>query len=173
MESISLRSQLWLVSAAYAAVAMISAVLIFMRHLQYMRNPADAAAYGGMWAGGDMVLGFFICCMFLVPTFFLILVIAKSEPASAFYSKIVLCFSLTAPLSVGSFFVPTVAQGWMGYPFLYRLLGSPMVLVGMAISRLMVRFPRAKRLTSYALMIEVGNIVLMVALLFSPWRKPL
>jgi hypothetical protein len=47
-------------------------------------------------------------------------------------------------------------------------LGSPAVLIGIILSRLMAKFPRAKRLTSYALAVEFGTLVLMMASMFSP-----
>jgi cytochrome c biogenesis protein CcdA len=46
-----------------------------------------------------------------------------------------------------------------------RLFGSPIVIAALASSRLVARFDRAKRLTSYALAIEVLTLVLVVALL--------
>jgi hypothetical protein len=39
-----------------------------------------------------------------------------------------------------------------------------LVVVGLAGSRLLARFSRAKRLTSYALLFEVGTIALLVTL---------
>jgi len=169
VKSLSWQTQLRLVGAGYGLVALIGGGLVFARYLQYKLHADDAAAYSTMWGFGDWMLEIFILGLFLVPTFFLLLVIAKSEPASILYSKILLAFSLTAPLSVGLFFIPAVAQGWMpGIFCLYRVLGTPAVLVGMALSRLMVRFPRAKRLASYALLVEAGTLVLMAAALFSP-----
>ena len=79
MKALSLRVQLILVAAAYAAVLAIAAVLIGVRYLQYVEHPQDAAAAGGMYAAGDMFLEIFIACMLLVPTFLLALVIRKSE----------------------------------------------------------------------------------------------
>ncbi|MGB7586570.1 MAG: hypothetical protein WBM11_17145 [Terriglobales bacterium] len=169
MGSIFWRTQLRLVGAGYGVVALVSAGLIFVRYLQYARHPGDAAAYSTMWGFGDWMLEFFILGLFLVPTFFLLLVIAKSEPASLLYSKLLLAFSLTMPLSIGLFFIPAVAQGWMpGIFCLYRVLGSPVVLVGMLLSRVMARFPRAKRLTSYSLLVETGTLVLTAAVLTLP-----
>jgi len=164
VELISRRAQIRLVIAGYAGVALLGAGLIFMRYLQYKLHPDDANTYSVMWGFGDWMLGVFIGGLFLVPTFFLLLMIAKSEAASVLYSKIALAFSLTAPLSVGLLFIPAVAQGWVvGGPCMYRLLDSPVVLLGLGMSRLMARFPRAKRLTSYALLVEFGTLVLIVA----------
>jgi hypothetical protein len=163
------RAHLRLVAAGYGAVALASVGLIFVRYLAYKFQAVDADKYSTMWGFGDWMLEIFIIALFLVPTFFLLLVIAKSESASVFYSKVLLAFSLTSPLSVGLFFIPAVAQGWMpGIFCMYRLLGSPAVLIGIILSRLMAKFPRAKRLTSYALAVEFGTLVLMMASMFSP-----
>jgi hypothetical protein len=49
-----------------------------------------------------------------------------------------------------------------------RLFATPIVIAGLAVSRLLARFDRAKRLTSCALLVELGTIALLVALfLFS------
>lgn len=158
-----------LVGAGYAAVALIGGGLVFARYMQYKLHAQDADVYGTMWGFGDWMLELFILGLFLVPTFLLLLVIRKSEAASIVYSKAALALSLTAPLSVGLFFIPAVGQGWLiGGPCLYRLQGSPVVLAGMALSRVMARFPRAKRLTSYALLVELGTLVLIVVSLALP-----
>jgi len=166
------RTQLRLVWAGYAAVAMVSAGLVFIRYLQYVRNPAEAAAASGMYAGGDVILGLFIACLFVIPTFFLVLVIRKSEPAFTLYSKVVLGFSLTAPLSLSMLAIPTIANRWdPGGFFLYRLMVSPIVLVAMAGSRLMARFPLQKKLTLYALLIELATVGLIVVFVFVSFVK--
>src|SRR5271167_4791658 len=93
-----LRMQLRLVAAGYSLVVATGIVLIFVRHMLYVNHPQDAAAAGGMYAAGDLMLGVFIGCMLLVPTFFLVLVIRKSESLSTGYSKTLLGLSLTAPI---------------------------------------------------------------------------
>jgi hypothetical protein len=62
--------------------------------------------------------------------------------------------------------IPAVSRTdmFLGEFFLYRLLASPIVIVWFTFSRLFARFGRAKRLTLYALLIEVATFVLMVAL---------
>ena len=158
-----------LVGAGYGVVALIGGGLIFARYMQYKLHAQDADLYSTMWGFGDWMLALFILGLFLIPTFLLLLVIRQSEAASIVYSKVVLALSLTAPLSVGLMFIPAVGQGWIvGGPCLYRVLGSPVVLVGLALSRVMARFPRAKRLTSYALLVESGTLVLIVAALVLP-----
>lgn len=170
MQWIPRRTQLWLVAFGYAVVLALSAVLIVARYIQYVTHPADVAAYGGMYAGGDFMLEVFIAGMLLVVTFFLVLVIYKSEPAYTVYSKVLLGLSLTAPLSVGLIAIPGVNQGMtvLGEVCMFRLFASPLVIAGMGMSRLFARFPRARRLTVYGLLIEVSTLILLAAFLFSP-----
>ena len=167
MEASVLRTRLYWVGGGYAAVAALSAALIVARYLQYVTHPADAAQYGGMWAGGDLMLELFITGLLLVVTFFLVLVIRKEESAYTMYSKVLLGLSLTAPLSVGFISIDAVSQGtgWLGYACMFRLFASPMVIVGLGGSRLLARFSRAKRLLSYSLIIEGLTLVGMFGLL--------
>jgi len=174
VKAIAWGTQWRLVGAGYFGVALIGTGLVFMRYMQYKLHPDDANNYGAMWGFGDWLLGLFIAGMFLIPTFVLLLVIARSEAASILYSKIVLGFSLTLPLSVGLMFIPAVAQGWViGGPCMYRVLCSPVVLAGLGLSRIMVRYSRAKKLTSYALLVEFGTLVLIVGSLSGPalWHR--
>lgn len=168
METTLSRTQVRLVVAGYGVAALLSVALVGWRYLQYS-FATEADKQSAMWGFGDWMLEIFIIGLFLIPTFFLSLVIAKSESASVLYSKILLAFSLTSPLSIGLLLIPAIAQGWMpGIFFMYRVLGSPAVLIGIVLSRLMAKFPRAKRLTSYALAVEFGTMVLMMASMFSP-----
>jgi hypothetical protein len=104
-----------------------------------------------------------------------VLVIRNSEALYNRYSLILLGLSLTAPLCLGVFSIPAVSQetvdrGTMllGEICLDRLFVSPLVVVGLVFSRLLARFDRAKRLTLYALLVEVLTLVFMTALfLFS------
>ena len=89
--------QLSLVWAGYAVVAAVSALLIFVRYLKYVENPQDAAAAGGMWAGGDLALELIVLLLFLVPTAALVFVIRKSDAAFITYAKVLLGLSVTAP----------------------------------------------------------------------------
>ena len=162
-----LRTRLYWVAGAYAAVIALSAALIIARYVQYVTHPADVAQYGGMWAGGDLMLEVFITGLLLVVTFFLVLVIRKEESAYTLYSKVLLGVSITAPLSVGIISIDAVSQGtgWFGYACMFRLFASPLVVVGLAGSRVFARFPRSKRLISYSLMIEGLTVVGMFGLL--------
>ena len=162
-----------LVSAGYGITTLIAAALIGWRYVQYS-FASEADKQSAMWGFGDWMLEVFVLGLFLIPTFFLLLVIAKSEPASILYSKILLAFSLTLPLSVGLMLIPAVAQNWTpGIVLMYRVLGAPVVLVGIVLSRIMIRYPRAKRLASYAVAVELGTLVLMMGSMFSSakWGK--
>jgi len=162
--------QLGLVASGYATVLAVAAVLIVVRYFQYVNHPADVAAYGGMYAGGDLMLEVFIGGMLMVMTFFLVLVIYKSEPDYTIYSKVLLGLSLTAPLSVGLISIPAVNQGMnvLGEVCMFRLFASPMVIVGMGMSRLFARYSRPKRLTVYALLIEAVTLILLLAAMILP-----
>lgn len=175
MEALSLRAKLSWVAAGYAAVLAASAFLVVARYLQYALHPADANQYGGMWAGGDMVLGVFIFCLFLVPTFFLVLVIRKSEPLYTIYARCLFGIGLSAPVSIGLLAIPMVRESdsLLGWVCMWRILGSPLVFVGLAVSRIVARFPRAKQLCSYAVLIEGLTLVALAVLLGvgSRWRR--
>jgi len=62
--------------------------------------------------------------------------------------------------------IPAVNQGnsFLGWFCMDRLFASPIFIAGLAVSRLLARFGRAKRLTSYALLVELGTIALLVTL---------
>jgi len=163
---LSWRMQLGLVAALYAAVLAAAALLILVRYLQYVEHPADVAAAGGMYAGGDLALEIIIVCMLLVPTFVLALVIRKSEPAYTLYAKLLFALSLTAPLSAGLLCIPAVRQssGWLGWVILDRMFVSPLVVVAIAGSWFLTRFARARRWISYAGLVEVLTLALLAAL---------
>lgn len=158
------KMQIGLVACGYAMVAGIAAILILWRYLQYEEYPADVAQYSGMWAGGDLMLEVFICGMLLVMTFVLVLVTYKHETAYTNYAKVVLGVSVTLPVSVGMIAIPAVSEGisLVGWACVFRVFASPMVLMGIVMSRLFARFPPAKRITNYALLIEVLTLVGMV-----------
>lgn len=164
--------QIGLVACAYAMALGIAGILIAWRYWQYVTHPADVAASGGMWAGGDLMLELFICGMLMVVTFFLVLVIYKYETAYTNYAKVLLALSATAPMSVAIIAIPAVSQGisLVGWACLFRVFASPLVLVGLAMSRLFARFPKARRLTNYALMVEGFTLVFMMLMLLVPIR---
>jgi hypothetical protein len=164
MNSISTRGQLVLAALGYTAVLLFAAAVLFVRHLQELQNPAEAS--GGMWAGGDLILYIFIACLLIVPTAFLIWVAAKFEGVYTAYSIFLLVLSLTAPVCLAIFHFGEVHDGQTLFTIcLFRLIWSPFVLVAMGVSRIVVRFDRAKRFSSYALLIEGLTFVIAVALL--------
>lgn len=167
MKALTLRAQLQLVAAGYAAVVVASVLLVAMRYLQYRLHPEDADQYSGMWAGGDMLLGLFIFCLFAVPTFFLALIARKSEPLATGYAKALVALSLTAPASIGLLAIPAIenSNSMLGWACMWRVIGSPFILFGMVGSRLLARFPRAKRLSMYAATIEAVTLGGMILLL--------
>ena len=143
-----------------------------LRYVQYATHPQDVAAYGGMYAGGDLALEVFICGMLLVVTFFLMLVIRESETAYTIYAKVLLGVSVTMPLSVAVVAISAVIPvgSIFGWACVFRLFASPIVLFGLGLSRLFARYPRAKKLTMYALLVESATLFVMMALLFSSAR---
>ena len=166
MEPTPSRLQLRFVAASYAVVFAVSALLIFQRYLVYIRNPQDVAAAGGMYAGGDLLLEIFICFLFLVPTVALVFVIRKSESAYTTYAKVLLGLSLTAPLSVVLLIIPVLNQWYWGDACTFRLFATPLVVVLLIFSRWLTCFTRARRLISYALLIEGLTVVGIIASLF-------
>lgn len=171
MKAISWRVQLGAVAMGYAAVLVVAAAMLYVRHLQELQYPAEAS--GGMWAFGDAFLYVFIACLFMVPTVFLIWVTAKFEAFYTAYSKFLLGFSLSAPVCLSVFLL---GENRVGASLLnlclYRLMWLPFILVGMGISRLVARFDRAKKFASYALLVEGLTLVIAVALLIHAWSAP-
>ena len=171
MKSISWRAQLGLVALGYALVLLVAAALLYGRHLQELLYPVEAS--GGMWAAGDAFLWIFIACLFMVPTAFLVWVIAKSESIYKTYSQLLLGLSLSAPVSLALF---TLGQNYLAQSVwvlcLFRLVWSPFVLLGMGVSRLVARFDRARKLVSYALLVEGLTLATAVVLLIHAWSAP-
>jgi hypothetical protein len=165
VKSSSSQEQLRLVALGYAAVLVAAATILYERHLQELRYPAEAS--GGMWAFGDALLYIFIACLFMVPTIFLLVVIAKFEAFYKTFSKLLLGLSLSAPICLSLFFFgKTHVAESLGNVCLVRLFLSPFILAGIGVSRLVARFDRAKRLISYALLIEgltFGVVIVMTA----------
>ena len=161
-----------LVACGYLMVLGLAAILIVWRYWQYEQHPADAAQYSGMWAGGDLMLELFICGMLLAVTFVLVLVTYKFETAYTNYAKAMLALSVTLPVSVGLIAIPAVGGGnsLVGWACLFRVFASPLVLVGIVMSRLFARFPRAKRITNYALLVEALTLVGMVLMVAGPFH---
>ncbi len=152
----------------YATVLVIAATLLFVRHMQELKYPADAS--GGMWAAGDAMLWIFIAGLFSIPSAFLVWVIARFESIYKTYSQLLLGLSLSAPVCLG---VVTLGNSYLAESVsslcLYRLFWSPLILLGIGVSRLAARFDRSKRLVSYALLIEGLTLAVAVALVIHAW----
>jgi hypothetical protein len=167
MEPISSRTQLRFVGFGYAAAFAVAAVLILARYLLEHFHRAEVSAAGGMYAFGDLMLAIFIVCLFMIPTAFLVWVMAKYEGAYTTYSQLLVGVSLSAPVCLCLFVLNENHVGQSLHTVCaLRLAGSPFVFVGIVVSRLVARFDRAKRLTSYALLIEGLTLGIAVALLF-------
>lgn len=169
MNSAPSRVGLRLVASAYAAVIALSAALIYMRYLQYVRHPDDVAAYGGMYAGGDLMLELMIGCMLLVPTAVLVFILRNYEDSYMTYSKVLLAVSITCPLSVGIISIPAIGQSnsILGSICMFRLFGSPLVLVGLFFSLVLARFRRSRILIASAISVEFLTLVVMMVALMS------
>ena len=163
MKPVSTRAQFGLVGAGYAAVVVIAAAWIFERHLVELQDPA--AASGGRAAAGDAMLYLIIGFLFLIPTVFLIRIIAKTERLYTAFAKFLFGLSLSAPVCMtvvllgDNNHVPQIL-GWICG---WRMLESPIVFMAMGIGRIAARFDRAKRFISYALLVEGLTLGLPVA----------
>jgi hypothetical protein len=158
------RMQMALIGCGYAAVLGYAVVAQFMRHLAELRDPVSAS--GGMWAFGDELLAWNIFLFFMVPTFFLLLVLRQQERPYGLYSKILFWFSLTAPLSMTILVLAQLAhQQTLVDPLVWRIWRAPFVLILVAMSRIFARFDAAKRLLTRALLIEGASLVILFALL--------
>jgi hypothetical protein len=123
------------------------------------------AGAGGMYAAGDTMLAIFIVCLFMVPTVFLVWVMARHESVYTTYSQLLVGLSLSAPVCLSLFvFGKNHVSDNLLLLCLFRLVGSPFVLVGLIVSRLVARFDRVKKLTLYALLIEGLTLGIAVAL---------
>jgi hypothetical protein len=167
----SWRVQIKLIALGYAAVSVFAAALLFGRHLLGLRYPAEAS--GGMWAFGDALLYIFLAGLFMVPTGFLIWATAQFEGYYTGYSIFLLCLGLSSPVCLMVLFRGEhhVGQGLLNLCFC-RLIMSPFILLGMGISRLVVRFDRARRLVTYALLVEGLTLLIAVALVIHAWGGP-
>jgi len=161
VKPVAYRTQLWFAAVGYAAVFAVAACLIFGRYLLERNNP-DAS--GGMFAAGDAMLAVFIAGLFMLPTVFLVWVMAKAEALYKVYSQFLLGLSLSAPVCLGLFvFGEKHVSDSLRLLCLGRLVGSPFIFVGIAVSRVVARFDAAKKLTSYALLIEGLTLCIAVA----------
>lgn len=96
-----LRVQLILVAAGYAAMLAIATVLVFVRYKQYSPIRKTLRRRVGCMPAATCFFEIFICCMLLIPTFLLALVIRTSENLYTCHAKILLGLSLTAQIFLG------------------------------------------------------------------------
>jgi hypothetical protein len=162
VKPVSNRTQYALVSVGYAGVLAVSTALLYRRHLLELQDPATAS--GGMFAAGDTMLHIFMGCLFLVPTAFLIRIMARSEALYSAYSRFLLGLSLSAPVcfAVALFADKYVPQS-LSWFCSFRVEESPIIFLGIGISRVAARFDRARRLASYALLVEGLSLCLPIA----------
>jgi hypothetical protein len=85
LQAISRRLQVQLIGAGYAAVLMFAVYEFFQSYLYRLREPIDPS--GGMAAFGDEILTLFVFLLFLVPTFFLLRLMAQSDGVYTVYAK--------------------------------------------------------------------------------------
>jgi hypothetical protein len=143
---------------------MFAAAVLFARHLQELRYPAEAS--GGVWAAGDAMPYIFLSCLFMVPTAFLIWIAAKFENFYTAYSLFLLGLSLRAPVCLSVLYLSENRAGQdLINLCLYIFIWSPFILLTMGVSRLVARFDRAKKFTSCTLLIEGLTLVTAIALL--------
>jgi hypothetical protein len=167
VKPISLRRQLWFIGLGYAAVFAVAGVLILARYLLEHFHRAEVTAAGGMYGAGDMMLAIFIVCLFMIPTVFLVWVMARYESVYTTYSQLLVGVSLSAPVGLSLFvFGENHVSDSLRLLCLCRLVASPFVLAGIIVSRLVARFDRVKKLTLYALLIEGLTLGIAIALLF-------
>jgi hypothetical protein len=165
VKSIAWRTQLWFIALGYAAVFALLAALLLKNYLMRRYYPAESA--GGMAAFGELIGYVLIACLFMVPTAFLVRVMAQFEALYTTYSQLLVGISLSAPVCLSwLYFGKAHVSDNLKLLCTCRLLCAPFVLVGAVISRLVARSDQAKKLTVYALVIEgltaAGGIALLV-----------
>jgi uncharacterized membrane protein len=154
MKAIARRLHLELIIGGYAFVLLFAAISYFQRHLAELQDPQGAMGSSGMWAFGDAILAAFVFCLLMIPTFFLIRFMAQSETVFAVYAKLLLAFSLTAPLcGLLLIIIKSRSQAWENL-WVSRLSLAPCLLIVMSLSRILGRRSRSKRFNSYAVLIE-------------------
>jgi hypothetical protein len=155
-----------LIASGYVAAVGIGAMLIYTRLMWEAAHPEEVMESSGMFAFGDMLLYMFAGLLLLVPTFFLVRMLSRSERTGITSARVLLAVALSAPLSLilmllGQDMIPgaLLAGAFM------RLEWSPLVFVFLLGSRLLARFSPAQRLLSYALLAEVMAILIAIAIL--------
>jgi len=135
------------------------------RYLYERYHPEEVVASSGMWAFGDLMIVAFLFLMTMVPTIFLLRLLAKSEASYNTYAKVLLGVAVTAPVCIAVLaLLQHPDQNLVGYTCQWRVVLAPFVIVALAVSRIAARFRLSKRLLSFALLTETLSFVLVIAL---------
>jgi hypothetical protein len=163
MRPVSLRTQLWSIAFGYAAALVVAAALLFANYLKELNHSVDVSS--GMYAGGQFITDIIIAFLLTIPTLFQVRVVERYEVSATVYSQLLVGISLSAPVCLGLVRIGEthVSQSLLVLS-LYRLVSSPFVLVGIGFSRVVARFDQAKKLASYALVIEGLTLAIAVTL---------
>ena len=99
----------------------------------------------------------------------LVFILRSYEDSYTTYSKVLLAVSITCPLSVGVISIPAIGQSnsILGSICMFRLFGSPLVLVGMFFSLVLARFRWSQILIVSAISVEFVTLVIMMVGLMS------
>jgi hypothetical protein len=166
VKATTVRTQLWFVGLGYAAVVLVSAGLLIGRYIMERIHASEVTAAGGMYGFGDLILYIFVICLFMIPTFFLVWVMARVEGWYTRYAQLLVGISLSAPVSLG---LSALGQNHVGEILsnlcFVRLAFAPFILVVIGVSRIVARFNLAKKLTVYALLIEGLTMAAWIVLL--------
>lgn len=163
--------RLCLIAAGYAAAAVITAFLVWVRYL--FINPADVNASSGMYAGGDLVMFVLICgTLSLGPTFFLLRFLNEQYPRTL--AAFLLAFSATGPISLGLLQLltsgaprfPGALDKFLGLAMLFlifpRVVAIPVVWLGLGIALLLAREKLTRALLVCALALETLPLALII-----------
>jgi len=160
MQAISRQAQLRLIGEGYGLLVAAVVGALYQRHVDKVRDPFGLAV-SNTYADAAAWVTIFLCLMFLVPTYFLLRTMAQSDAFFAVYSRILLALSVTAPVCFAmSLHTDSLTLGDL---CVERLDFSPFVLVLLAMSRVMGRHRRGKRLITWAFAIELLTLVPFVA----------
>ena len=168
-----MRRQLAWISAGYAAALAAAALSVWVRNL--FVSPADQLAMSGMLAAGDSIQFVLVAgALGLVPTFFLLRLLAQGWPRALAWA--LLAVAATGPLGW------LVMAGLVKFPVMPRALSelvglalvllvfpravaSPVVFAALALALVLARDRRSRALLTVALSLE-GVPLALVALHF-------
>src|SRR5262245_40237474 len=161
-----------LVGAGYAVILAFAGMEYYDRYLYEISHREEVIAYSGMSAGGDMILSIFFALVLMIPTLFLIWIGAKFEDPYTIYTKLLLFVGFSAPACLALLYVggPSLSGTFAVFCF-ERLFWSPFILAIIAMSRVVARFDRAKRFTSYAQLLEGGTLCTSISLILLRWGR--